>query len=282
MSSAKSTISLLAVCLLLLTACHQQDSDSPLVAKVYDHELRQNDLSGLVGEGVDPEDSTAIVANYVDQWIRQMVILSKAEKNINVNFDRQLREYKNSLLTYAYEQQIISQLLDTVVTDDQISDYYDKHSDEFRLKNAIVKAVYVLTPRKSPAADKLKKIIGKGNFNETDVVELEATARRHGLAGYYDADTWIPFYNLQSAIPITTYNENLYLKQNRTIQLTDDSTLYFVRILDYKVTDQQAPLETQTDIIRSIILNHRKVDILDRLQGDLLSEAEKNGNVKRY
>lgn len=282
MSSRKSAISLLAAILLALTACHRTVPNSPLVAKVYDHELHRADLAGLVGEGVGPEDSAAIVSNYVDQWIRQMVILSKAEKNISDNFDRQMREYRNSLLTYAYEQQIVSQLLDTMVTEEQISSYYDQHTDEFRLKNAIVKAVYVVAPRKSSAADKLKKLIGKGNFGEADIVELEATARRYGLNGYYDANSWIPFYNLQSAIPITTYNESLYLKQNRSIQLSDDSTLYFVRILDYKVTDQQAPIETQTEIIRSIILNHRKIDILDRLQGDLLAEAEKNGKVKRY
>ncbi len=268
---------------IILTSCqHKHVDNSPLVAKVNDYELRHSDLTGLVGSGVSPEDSAAIVANYVDQWIRQMVILTKAEKNITNNFERQLREYKNSLLTYAYEQQIVNQLLDTVVSDQQISEYYDLHSEEFRLTNTIVKAVYVVAPAKSTAIGKLKKILNKKDFDESDIVEMEATARRHGLTGYYDGDTWMPFFSLQKAVPITTYNENLYLKQNRTIQLNDDTTTYLVRILDYKVSDQIAPLEMQADNIRSLILNHRKLDILNRLQSDLLHEAEKNGNVKRY
>lgn len=282
MSSARLTISLLAL-LLTFSACHRRQADtSPVVARAYDHELHLNDLDGLVGEGVSEEDSATIVGNYIDQWIRQTVLLSKAEKNINDNFERQLGEYKNSLLIYAYEQQILNQLLDTNVTDDQMAAYYEEHRDEFKLKNTIVKAVYVKAPAKSPAIAKLKKTLWKSNFGETDIVELEATARRHGLSGYYDADSWMSFFALQGVVPITTYNESLYLRQNRTIQLTDDSTTYLVRIIDYKVSDELSPLELQTENIRSIILNHRKLDILNRLQADLLSEAEKSGDVKRY
>jgi hypothetical protein len=139
-----------------------------------------------------------------------------------------------------------------------------------------------MAPTKSPVLPKLKKIISQSNFDESDIVELEETATRNGMTGHYDADSWMPFYTLQGAVPITTYNENLYLKQNRTIVLNDDNTTYLVRILDYKVGDEISPLELQAENIRSILLNHRKLDILNRLQSDLLAEAEKSDNVKRY
>ena len=266
----------------LLTACHQQSDDSPVVARAYDYELHESDLVGLVGEGVSAEDSAAIVANYIEQWIRQAVILTKAEKNIHDNFERQLREYRNSLLTYAYEQKILNQLLDTNVSDNQINEYYDQHQDDFKLKSAIVKTVYVIAPTKSSQLPKLKKLIGKKDFDESDIVELETLATRHGYTGYYDAESWLPFYTLQRAVPITTFNEGLYLRQNRTIQLNDDTTAYLVRILDYKVSDEISPIDLQSDNIRSIILNRRKLDILERLQADLLKEAEKSDKVKRY
>lgn len=279
MWSARLYISL-SVLLTFLWGCHRDD-ESPVVARAYDYELHQSDLAGLVGEGVSAEDSTAIVQNYIDQWIRQAVILSKAEKNVSDDFERQMREYRNSLLTYAYEQQIVSQLLDTHVTYRQISDYYDEHRNQFQLKNSIVKAAYVKAPNKSPAIPKLRKIVYKKPFGEEEVVELEETATRYGLSGYYDADTWIPFYEIQAATPITTYNESLYLKQNRAIVLKDDSLTYLVRIIDYKVTDQLSPLELQKENIRAIILNHRKLDILAKMQNDLLEEAEKGGHIVR-
>lgn len=282
MSCARSLSSLMILGALLATGCRQHTDDTPLLASVYGHELHSRDLAGLVGEGVSPEDSTAIVSSYVEQWIRQTVLLAKAEKNITDNFDHQLNEYRNSLLIYAYEQKIVNQLLDTNISDKQIAGYYEQHLDDFHLKNAIVKTVYVTVPDKSPAVAKLKKIIERKGFDDHDVVELEELSSRNNLTGYYDINTWIPFYTLQKAVPITTYNEDIYLKQNRTITLSDNGLTYLVRILDYKVSDETSPLELQTENIRSILLNHRKLEILNRLQSDLLKEAEKNDNVKRY
>lgn len=279
MWSVRLFISLLALSILPF-GCRHGSEESPVVARAYDYELHRSDLEGLVGEGVSPEDSAAIVQNYIEQWIRQAVILSKAEKNVSDNFERQMREYRNSLLTYAYEQQIVSQLLDTHVSYRQISEYYDEHRNQFQLKGSIVKAVYVAAPNRSPAIPKLRKIASARDFDEENVVELEETATRYGLSGYYDADSWIPFYQIQASTPITTYNETLYLKHNRTIVLSDDSLTYVVRIIDYKVTDDVSPLELQKENIRAIILNQRKLEILDKMQNDLLKEAEEGGHIE--
>ena len=282
MLSSRSSISLLAaICCLLSVACHRGEELSPLVAKVYDYELRLDDLAGLVGEGVSAEDSIAIVDNYVDQWVRQKVVLAKAEKNVKDDFSRQMSEYRNSLLTYAYEQQIVSQLLDTNVTDTEIEEYYEANSEQFLLKNAIVKAVYVAAPKRNSADGKLKSIVYKHQFRDEDIVEMQALATRVGGTGSYDGATWMPFYSLQAVVPVTTYNEGLFLKQNRAIVLADDSLCWYVRILDYKISDDIAPMELQMDNIRAIILNHRKLEIINRLQADLFKEAEEGGHIKR-
>ena len=281
MLSVRSAISLLAL-LVLLPACSRKvEEKSLVVVSVYNQELLASDLEGIVPAGLSPEDSIAIVNNYIDQWIRQAVILEKASKNVTEDFERELREYKNNLLVYTYERQILDQNLDTVVTDAQIEDYYRQPKAEFTLKNSIVKAVYVVAPVKAPAVAKLKKIVARGTFSEKDIIELEETASHNGFTGYYDVETWVPFYTFQTTVPVTTYNENLFLKQHRSITLSDDSLFYAARILDYKVTDDISPLDFQRDNIRAIILNHRKVEALERLRSDLLAEAEKGGHVKR-
>ena len=266
---------------LVAGGCRNEESQAPLVASVYNHELRESDLRGLVAEGISPEDSASIIDNYVDQWVRQTVVLCKAEKNVTDNFDQQLGEYRNSLLIYAYEQQILNQLMDTTVTDAQIDDYYSLHQDQFRLRNSIVKAVYTIAPKRFSANQKIKQLITKRIFVDEDIVTLEELASRYDLKGYYDGDTWIPFYTLQNVVPITTYNETLFLRQNRSIVLSDDSLTYYVRILDYKVSDEASPEELEHDNIRAIILNRRKLDILNKMQADLMSEAESGGHVKR-
>ncbi len=284
MSSTKSHISILlaVVACLLMGSCRNNGDDSPVVARVYGFELHKSDLVGLVPQGVSSEDSASIVSSYIDQWVRQTVVLAKAEKNVKQDFSRQLDEYHNSLLIYAYERQIVDKLLDTVVTPAQIREYYDTHRGDFILKNSIVKAVYVVAPKKSAAAPALKNLVSKRVFSDAEVVDMEQLASRHGLKGYYDADTWIPFYTLQASVPITTYNENLYLRQNTSIVLSDDSLTYFVRILDYKVSDETSPIDMQKQAISSIIVNRRKVELLTKMQADLMAEAEKADEVKVY
>ena len=283
MSSTQSHISLVAALLacLLAVSCRQGGDDSPVVARVYGHELHKSDLAGLVPQGVTADDSAAIVASYIDQWVRQTVVLSKAEKNVKQDFSRQLGEYHNSLLIYAYERQIVEQLLDTVVTDAQMEEYYESHGSQFLLKSSIVKAVYVSAPKNNKADGKLRSLVCKQSFRDEDIVEMQSLATKVDGQGNYDGDTWMPFYSLQSVVPLTTYNEGLYLKQNRSIVLADDSLRWYVRILDYKVTDEVSPFELQRDNIRAIILNHRKLEILDKLQADLVGEAEKGGHVER-
>ena len=282
MSSTRFAISLALGCL-LLAGCHSSGGDdSPVVARVYDRELHRSDLEGLVPAGLPAEDSMAVVRNYIDQWMLQAVILAKAEKNVKEDFSRELQEYKNNLLAYAYERQIVDQLLDTNVSESQIEEYYTQHRSDFLLKSSIVKTVYVKAPVKAPAVARLKKIMLRTDFKENDILELEETASRNGFTGYYDAETWMPFFTLQTAIPVTAYNEQLFLKQHRSITLSDDSLFYAARILDYKVTDEVSPLELQRDNIRAIILNHRTMEILNRLHTDLLKEAERDGEVKRF
>ena len=281
MPSVRLLSSLLLLLWLLPSCSSSNDDDSPLVAQVYDRELHANDLAGIVPPGLSYEDSIAILDNYVDQWVRQAVILAKAEKNVKQDFSRELQEYKNNLLTYAYERQVLDQLLDTAVTEEQIRDYYEEHKGDFLLKSSIVKAVYVVAPAKAPAVAKLKKIVQRGKFEEKDILELEETASRNGFTGYYDADAWIPFRNLQATVPVTAYNEPAFLKQNRHIAFSDDSLFYAVRILSYKVSDEISPLEVQRENIRALILNHRKTEALNKLRSDLLKEAEDGGHVKR-
>ena len=281
MSLTRFASSLLAA-MLLFSACSQVGGDrSPVVASVYGRELRQSNLVGLVPAGLSKEDSMAVVKNYVEQWIRQAVILAKAEKNVKTDFSHELQDYKNSLLAYAYERQIIDQLLDTLVTDAQIEDYYNEHKNDFLLRSSIVKAVYVSAPVKSPAVAKIKKIVLRNRFTANDVMELEETASHNGLVGYYDIDNWIPFVTLQTTIPVSAYNEQAFLRQHHSIAFSDDSLFYAARILDYKVTDEVSPLTIQRDNIKAIILNHRKIDILNKLQSDLLKEAEEGGDVER-
>lgn len=277
-----SLILLVSLGTFMFAGCGRSVSDDPLLAKVYGHELRMSDVQSLYDETMSSDDSAAVVANYVNQWVMQMVLLEKAENNVSRDFQKELQNYKNSLIIYEYEQQIVGQLLDTNVSDQDIESYYDTHKKDFVLKNSIVKAVYVKLDKGSIHVNKFKRLMQRADFGDADIVEIQQLAERNAVAGYFDVNTWITFFKLRQSVPINTYNEELYLRNTHNIVIEDGSFVYLARIMDYKVTDQISPLELEADNIKTIILNARRHEILQRMQVDLLREAETSGDVELF
>ena len=266
---------------LLLCSCSEKAGEEKPVARAFDNYLYQSDLENLVPEGVGGEDSITIVNNYINQWMQQMVVLEKAKSNVSSDFERELNNYKNSLLTYEYERMVIAQLLDTVVSNGEIETYYNEHKDNFTLRMNIVRAVYVKVAKDAPVVNRLKKLIS-GKWSDDTMLELQRIASMYGKDYSFEEDQWMPFQKLQMVVPIETYNESLFLRNNSSVLIKDDAYVYAVRILDFKITDEVSPLEYERERICTIILNARKIDIIKNMQRDLLKKAEVSCDIERY
>ncbi len=274
----------LMICFFIVafTACKPTDKEKPLL-RVFDNYLYPSDIEGLVKGNVSKEDSIAIVENYISQWIQQMVVLDKAKNNITKSFDKELQSYKNSLITYEYEQTMIKQLLDTSVSDTEIQQYYEANKENFVLKNNIVRMIYVRIDKNSPSMSKIKKLMFESEeITDGVLVNIQKLASIHANEYFFDTQVWVPFSDFQRIVPIETYNEEMYIKQNRNIFITGDTTSYMARILDFKIVDDISPLSFEYSNIKNIILNKRKIAIIDKMQQDLLRAAELENDIERF
>ena len=82
--------------------------------------------------------------------------LSKSEKNV----DKELEDYRRSLLKYRYEQKYVNQRLDTAVTDAQIEKYYEAHIETFKLSLPIAKARFLDKLKGVEDPQRKRQIIG--------------------------------------------------------------------------------------------------------------------------
>ena len=122
-------------------------SDRIVVAECYGNKLYAEDLAGVVPSDANRMDSLSRVNAFVDSWIRRQLLIHQAEKNLTpeqLDFSKQLQEYRNSLIIYAYETQLIEQDLDTVVEEDEILEYYEGNKQNFQLRSTMVKVAYVI------------------------------------------------------------------------------------------------------------------------------------------
>ena len=265
----------------LLIAC-SNNNKGKAIARVFDEYLYESDIQGLVSPDISPDDSAAIVSNYIKQWIQQMVVLEKAKNNISDDFEKELQNYKNSLITYNYERLIVEQQLDTNVPDSAVRNYYNENKAIFTLKNNILRAVYVKMPIKSKNIQKIRGVLSSNDLSDKKIVELGRLSANQAVAYNFDKNVWMTFFDFQHVIPVKTYNEEFYLKNIKNVYFTDKEYAYIAKIIESKVTDDISPIDFEYQNIKNIILNKRKVDIISKMRANLIKKAEADNEIEIY
>ncbi|MEI6697047.1 MAG: hypothetical protein WCO13_13390 [Bacteroidota bacterium] len=271
----------ISLSLCLLMGCSTKDKED-VVATAFDYQLFKSDLKGIIPIGTTKSDSIAIIKNFINNWIRQKIVLNRAEKNLSSDqkdFTLQIENYRNSLLVYSYESKLINQLLDTVVSNEQIQAYYDKNADNFLLKDNIIKVNYVKLGVNSPNKAKIKSLLFSKNENKNQLIDL---CSKQAVNFYLEDDEWLLFNDLLKEIPIETYNQEAFLKNNRTIETVDENYYYLINVKDFKIKESISPLSFEKDNIRNIIINKRKLELINKMHNELFDEAVKKNDFKIY
>ncbi|MCK5346051.1 MAG: hypothetical protein KAR20_21720, partial [Candidatus Heimdallarchaeota archaeon] len=230
---------------LLVGACGPaiNNEKGAVIAKVHNKYLYESDIKGLVPRETSLHDSIVMVKNFTDNWIKTRLMVEQAKKNLSeqqLDFDQQLDDYRNSLIIYRYETELIKQMLDTIVTDEEVEKYYDEHLGDFELKENIVKLQYVIVDQDSKEETLFKEIFKLPDSLILD--SLEASGKLYARSYFLDTAYWFRFDDLLQAIPIETYNQELFLKGRRFIELSDDQFTYLLNFVDCKIKDDTSPL----------------------------------------
>lgn len=250
-----------------------QQNDS--VARVYDRYLDWDEIKPNIPEDLSGLDSIRFVRNFAEDWIKKQLIYQKAVDNISpedIDIEQQLEEYKRALYTYRFEQEIINQNLDTLITEDQIESYYKTHPGDFELKDNIIKVVYVKLKKDAPKLNQVKNWYR--SESPKDRMALEDYCHQYAENFFLNDDTWLMFDDLLKEIPIQTYDQESYLRNNRFIELNDGNYIYLVNIKGFKIKDGISPLSFEKENIKKIILNQRKLKLVDELHTSLYQKAE--------
>lgn len=238
---------------------------------------------GLVPFGTSAKDSISIVRNFINNWIKQKLVIHTAENNLfskQKDFEKQLEDYRNSLIVFTYEKELIRQKLDTTVSAEEIETYYNKNRNEFLLKDNIVKVWYVKMPVNSANKIAIRNLYKSDEATKKQL--LEEYCKKYAVNYYIDDSTWLYFNDLLREIPIKTYNQENYLKNHRYIEMDDSLYSYFVNIKGFQVKESVSPLGFEKENVKKIILNKRKLKLIEEMQDGIFKEALKNNDFQIY
>jgi hypothetical protein len=142
-----------ALCVLLVSACRSESAPDAYVARVGDHYLTQAELNErLQGLQVSP-DTSAARQQVVEQWVNRMLLLQAAEQR-NLARDSSVQErletQRQSVLVNALTERLYDEA-EVTVTEPEIRSYYERHRDQMRLREPLVRIRYLTTPDETAA-----------------------------------------------------------------------------------------------------------------------------------
>lgn len=276
----------IAIILSVFQSCDyfKSTEEEDAIARVNEVYLFKDDLKKALPENLSAEDSTIFTNNFINQWATQQLLVQGAEVNLSdkklEKFDRLVQQYKNDLYSKAYLEALVAKNLDTVVSFEAASTYYESNKEAFKLNENLIKFRYInVDPNRLDLEDVKKKF---KRFNTQDKKELDSIAIQFRSFTLNDS-VWIRLDQAINKIPVVTIeNKDELLKKSNFIQLKDSLGLYLMQINDVLLRNSTAPLEYVKPTINQIVINKRKLELIKQLEKDIKKDAINNKQFEIY
>lgn len=254
------------------------------IARVNDIFLDKEEVISALPKNLSSEDSLIFINNYINRWATKQLLLEGARRNLPQSkqdeYDNMVRDYRVELYTEAYKDMILATKMDTVITENQLVEYYENHKETFKLKEDLVQLRYVKLSKDFPAKDKIKELITR--FSNEDQQELHHELFK--MEGYSLNDSvWVRKQTVYESIePLNKDKENIVLKKDKYLELNDSLSLYLIFISDVRFKDEQAPMFYVEPTLKQIILNRRKLQFAKEFEKDITKDALENNKFEIY
>ncbi|MFZ1456091.1 MAG: hypothetical protein WAT46_08615 [Saprospiraceae bacterium] len=245
----------------------------PVVAKVGERRLFYSQLEGLVVPGTIASDSAAIVDGFLQNWIRENLMIVEAEKNIaaDINLNKLVDDYRSSLLVYNYEKKLVEQQLDTIVLLADKKSYYEANKYLYQLSHPIVKCLIAKVPESVKSLQAIKSAL-----NKSDLTEASFLVKENAVYYNSDIDRWMSVEELKSLIPDGMVQTD-QISTGKIFQKRDNKHEFFVKILGHYDEREIPPFEYIDSKITKSILSERKNTLLKQYRTTLYDQGSHNG-----
>ncbi len=268
---------------MLVSSCDyfKAPKEPKAIARVGKKYLYQEDILDLVPKGTSKNDSIAIVKSFIDRWATQQLLFEASERNLSnekvASFNELMEQYKVDLYTKAYLEELVIRQVDTVVTDEQIENYYLKNKQYFKNASELVKMRYINLVKENPKFAKIKAKFS--SFTKKDRKELEQLAVQFKSYAFNDS-IWVDINQVYEKLPfLNIENKNKYISSGINFQYPDSTTIWLVKVNKVLPKDSATPLEFLKPTIKQIILNNRKLELVNTIEKEITNDAI---NDKKY
>ncbi len=253
----------------------------PVLAKVYNEQLRLSQVEGVVPKGTPAKDSIIMLNTYVEQWVREKLFEHDAEIRLpdKDNIDRQVEKYRTSLINFAYEEYLIKQQLDTIVGDDTLKSFYDQNKEQFILESSIIRCNFIKI-----AKEKIKNVplddYWKSNTKE-DKKQLIDFCRDNAILFMLEDTLWYNLEEIYFQLPKGKL-DRAGISSGKQWIIEDQDNKYYFKIMKMVPAGELAPITYAKAQITKILNYKKKKELIDKIKDEILERESRKSNFKIY
>ena len=272
---------------LLLAACQELPryfAGEEVLARVGEKELVAEELRRSIPSGLSESDSSAYAHVFVDHWVRRQLKIREAEQLFSssvADIDRQVEEYRQSLLIRKLDQFYVDRLVDTTFTAEELEAYYNSHKSDFKLDHPIVKGCVVRVPKGYRQRARLKELMAsKQEARQQDFRDI-CLKQEFRFEEYTEG--WVDWSDFLNQLPtMRSESYDALLSKTGIQEMSDRENYYYFRIDEVRRAGDVVPLERLQQTIRRILFNGRQQQVIRDHEEQLYNASMEEGAVRLY
>ncbi len=266
-----------------LFLCSCDSSDDRIVAEIYNQKLYASEVESFLPDGLAKDDSIAFANQVIEDWITEQIILHEAEKTLSFsekNFDKEMAEYRKSLLKSSYFEKLTADSATFYVPDEEVRKVIRQTNGTLKSEKEIVKLNYVKLSKNSPILNDLKEIMFDENRRVVEKNRIEELCA-DSIEYFVEKDRWLFWEDIQLEISIEIQNKEQVNVQPEYIEKCNDNYCYLIVIMGYKTEFTGEESSDYFESVRAMLIQKKKTDFINKKIDELYQKAQKSNKIVR-
>lgn len=271
---------------LMVCSCNyfKPEKKAQSIARVGKSYLYKSDIATLVPAGTTKEDSLLLVRDFIDRWASQKLLIEAAERNLSdakkSEYNTLIKQYKIDLYTKAYIEEVVKRTVDTVVSQEELKKYYEENKENFRTNGTLVRLRYINVSKANPRFETIRSKFF--DYSKKDKKFWETYALQCKSFAMNDT-VWVDMSQVYTKLPfITPDNRDEFVIAGKRIEKTVENNVYLVKITNVIDKNQISPFEFSKPTLKEVLLNKRKLELINKFEKDITNDAIKNNDYEIY
>lgn len=269
----------------LISSCNLfENKPVRAIAKYKSNYLFFEDIKKYIPKNLSEKESLVLIENEIVKWAKNHILIEQA--NINLDNDKKnhlllmAKEYSDELFSFHYKEKIVKSLMDTVINQNSIDEYYKQNKINYKLNEDIVKARFIKISNENFEIPNIRSRFRR--FNKSDISFLDSISLQFSAYSLNDS-IWINKDVFFSKFPeVRDYVKNNIVKKNLFYQLEDSLELYLIKVSESALRNDIAPKDYLEPTLRQILVNKRKLEFIRNFENELYIDAIQTKELEIY